>query len=482
MEISANMEMMSTSKKDLNSLFKEQKDHFLSIVKHSSANDRIAKLKSIKKWIFAHQSDLYEVLYKDYRKPQVEADLTDLKPVLQEIDHTIHHLKSWMKDKKVSPNLLFLGTTAKVKYEPKGVCLILAPWNFPFMLTIGPLVSAIAAGNCCILKPSEMTPHTAILIERMITDLFNEKEIAVCNGDYKLAETLLRLPFNHIFFTGSPQIGKIVMKAAAEHLTSVTLELGGQNPVIIDETANIKDTAEKLIWGKFINNGQSCMAPNYINVHESQHYALINELKKQLAEKYSEDPKKMQSNPDFGRLVNLHHFKRVKASVDDTLSKGAELVSGGIMVENENYISPTILNNVSDDSAVMNQEIFGPVMAIRPYNKLEDVIKFINSKEIPLAIYIFSRSTFNQRKIINSTTAGTTCINDTTIAFAHPHLPFGGSNYSGIGKAHGEYGFIVFCNKRAILKQRIGITTFKLVYPPYKGFVKFVMKVVLKYL
>ncbi len=450
--------------------FDLQKKYFAQHLQNGSINDRIKKLKKIKDWMKKNQELICDEMYKDFSKGKEEVMLTEIKPVVDEIKHNIAHLHSWSKPKQVSSSLAFFGSRSKVIYEPKGVTMIIAPWNYPFNLCVGPLISAIAAGNTAIIKPSENTPHTANLIERMMEELFPEGEVKVFQGDYTVSQELLKLPFNHIFFTGSPQVGKIIMKAAAEHLTSVTLELGGRNPLVVDETANIKDAAQKIIWGKFLNCGQTCISINYIYVHESKAKKLEEELVKQLNVLY---PK---GSEDYTHVVNANHFKRLTDLIDESKKEGLDFITGGESNPETNRIEPTIIKNVTTDSAVFQEEIFGPILPILTYTNLDNVIEVINDVEKPLALYIFSRSRKNQEKIINHTSAGATGINDTTIHFAHTELPFGGSNHSGIGKAHGEYGFQEFSNQRAVLKQRVGLTSPKMIYPPYTGFKKKVIK------
>jgi len=466
---------------DYASLLSRQRAHHQAAVKGTAARTRIGKLRSMSRWILAHRQDIRDALMADFRKPEAETDISDIKPVLAEIDHAAEHLHNWMRDKPVPSGLLMLGTSGHVSHEPKGVALILAPWNFPFMLTMGPLVSAIAAGCCAVIKPSEMTPHTAALMGKMIAELFRPEEIALVQGDYTVAESLLTLPFDHIFFTGSPEVGKKVMAAAAVNLTSVTLELGGMNPVIVDETADLRDAADKLIWGKFINCGQSCMSTNVIWAHRSIQEALIDALKVAFGRLYG-DIEKAQTNPDLARPVNDRHFARLRALLEGSLSAGAKVVLGGGSDASERYLAPTILRDVPLHAPVMQEEIFGPILPIVAYDTVEDVIAHINANPKPLAINIFTQKDRNADYIIARTSAGTTCINDTTLQFIHPNLPFGGVNTSGIGKAHGHYGFMAFTNERAVVKQRTGITSAKLLYPPYKQVVQQTIDLVTKWL
>jgi aldehyde dehydrogenase (NAD+) len=343
----------------------------------------------------------------------------------------------------------------------------MAPWNFPFNLSIGPLVSALAAGNSVTLKPSELTPFTEKLIVQMLGELFDKNEVAVVTGDAMVGAALLEQPWNHIFFTGSPQVGKLVMEAASKNLSSVTLELGGRNPAIVDSTASVKDAAEKLIWGKCFNAGQSCVSPNYLFVHTSKYDDFLKELKIACEKIFGPDRSQLNNVQTIARIVNNKHYNRIKSLVAATVEEGAEVFLGGNFVDSDNYISPTVLTNVTPESVIFQEEIFGPILPILKYDNWLEVYEVINSGEIPLALYIFSRSNKNIKSVLQNTSAGTSCVNDTTIQFIHPELPFGGHNFSGIGKAHGKYGFLEFSNERSVLRQRIGFTTVKMIYPPY---------------
>lgn len=452
-----------------------QRAHFENTIRHESLYERKKKLLKIKQWIKVNEAKIQEAAYLDFKKPPEEVLFSDIKPVLEEIKDALKNLRSWAEDKKVSTPLYLIGSRSKVIKEPKGVCLIIAPWNFPFMLTIGPLISAIAAGNCVVLKPSEVTPHMELLITNMISELFSKEEVAVFTGDAEVSQVLLTFKWDHIFFTGSPQVGKIIMKAAAEHLTSVTLELGGKNPVIIDESANIKDTAEKLIWGKFFNCGQSCISPNYVLVHQKVRQKLTDALVTAFNKIYG-SIESMNENEAFSRIVDHRHHTRVKLLIDDTIKEGGNVVLGNKIDEADNFISPTILDNITTDSPIFQDEIFGPVLPLLTYNTIEEAFEIINKEEKPLALYVFSSSRKSIKSIIKNTSAGTTAINETTVQFIHPNLPFGGVNYSGLGKAHGKYGFLEFTNERSVFKQRRGFTTVKLIYPPYNKLKRFIIR------
>lgn len=435
--------------------------------KTSSAEERIARLKKIRAYIQEHQQDIRDALKNDFGKPEPETDLSEIFPVTAEINHSIKHLKKWMAPKSVSTPLPMFGTSAKVYMEPKGTSLIISPWNYPFNLTIGPLISALAAGCTAIIKPSEMTPHTSGLISKMISELFNQNEVAVILGEVEVSQELLRLPFDHIFFTGSPAVGKIVMKAAAEHLTSVTLELGGKSPVIVSQDANCNDTAEKLIWGKYINCGQTCIAPDYLLVHESQRETLLMEMKVALQKMYDPHFNGIEASPDMARIVNDKHFDRLVGYIDDAVKKGAEIAFGGKLDPRTRYIEPTILTNVTDEMQVMQEEIFGPVFPIVTYHTLEEAITYVNSKPKPLALYYFGKDAGQASKVLLETSSGNAVINDCVIHYQHLELPFGGVNNSGIGKAHGYFGFLAFSNEKGVLKQRVGFNNVSLLRPPY---------------
>ncbi|QSE98224.1 aldehyde dehydrogenase family protein [Fulvivirga lutea] len=444
--------------------------------------ERKKRLKLMLQWISKNESKIKAAVYQDFKKPASEVDISEIYPVTSEIKHALESLTSWAKPKKIDAPLSLLGTTSHIQYEPKGACLIIAPWNYPFSLAIGPLVSCLAAGNTAVIKPSEMTPNTSILIEEMISDLFDKEIVSVINGGVEVSQELLALPFDHIFFTGSPQVGKVVMKAAAENLTSVTLELGGKSPVIVDERTDISDAAEKIAWGKYLNNGQTCIAPDYALVHENIKDKFEEKLTTKVKELFSADETKIQDSPDYGRIVNAKHYARLTSLIDEAVSTGAEILFGGDANSDDNFIPPMALTNVSMNSRMMEEEIFGPVLPIISYNNLEEAIGIINSKPKPLALYYFGRSSKNRKKVLKETSSGNVCINDCVIHFGHANLPFGGVNNSGIGKAHGYYGFLAFSNEKGVLKQRIGLTSTKSIYPPYSNFKKLVIRILKKYL
>ncbi|WP_240737276.1 aldehyde dehydrogenase family protein [Hymenobacter metallicola] len=437
------------------------------VLRRASAEDRAGRLRKLGQWIEQNRVAIQDALYADFRKPRAETDVTEIWSSQVEIKHTLAHLKQWMRPRRVGTPMSLLGTTSWVYYEPKGVCLIVAPWNYPFYLAIDPLVSALAAGNCCIIKPSEMTPAVAALLSRMARELFDPAEVAVVEGDKDVATELLRLPFDHIFFTGSPVIGKVVMRAAAEHLTSVTLELGGKSPVLIDATANLRDAAEKIVWGKFINAGQTCVAPDYVLVHESVQERFVQEVRQAVGRFYDPQGEGVVHSDSYARIVNKHHFARLSGLLEDAQREGAQVAMGGIVDGSQCFIEPTLLLGASPESRVMQEEIFGPLLPIQPFRTLMEAADFVNARPRPLALYLFTQNAENQRYLIQHVAAGGCCVNETILHLAHPELPFGGVGNSGMGKAHGHYGFLAFSNEKAVLKQRTGRTGIKLMYPPY---------------
>lgn len=435
-------------------------------VANTTAKQRIAKLKRLMNTTLKYKQEVRDALYKDFRKPPAEVDLTEIYVVTSEVKHAVRHLRKWMRPERVSTPIALMGSTSRIKYEAKGVCLIISPWNYPMQLAFGPLISAIAAGNTVIVKPSEHTPHTSAIMRKIIEECFEENEVAMFEGAVETSTELLSLPFNHIFFTGAPSIGKIVMAAAAKHLTSVTLELGGKSPTIVDETANLKSAATRIAWGKFSNNGQICIAPDYLFVHESKKDKFVELLTAKLNEFYGGDP---QTSDSYCRIVNNNHFNRIKAYVEDSVSKGAKVVHGGNTNSKENYMEPTVLTDVPADSDLMQKEIFGPVLPINTYSDISEVLEVINSKEKPLALYIYSRNSKNIKHVIDNTRAGGTCINNNDVHFFNNNLPFGGSNNSGIGKSHGKFGFEAFSDARGIYQQHIP-GALEMLMPPYNGF------------
>jgi aldehyde dehydrogenase (NAD+) len=447
-------------------LFKRQQEKALAM-RTAPLADRKKKLKALRDWIFTNRARIQEAAYKDFRKPAAEVDGTEIFPVVSEIKLALAHLDEWAAPTKIDAPLTFIGTRSYIKAEPKGVCLIIAPWNFPFMLAIGPLVSAIAAGNTAFIKPSEMTPHTSAVIATMVSTLYNPAEVTVAEGGAEVSRKLTSLPFDHIFFTGSPQVGKLVMKAAAENLTSVTLELGGKSPAFVTRSARIEEAAERLAVGKFANCGQTCIAPDYVLADKEIAEKLVEALKKKVIQRFAENNEPIEKSPHYARIVNEKHWLRLNGLLEDAIKQGAHLATGGKVSKEERLLDPTILTDVPLTARIMEEEIFGPILPVVAYSTLDEAISIVNSKPKPLALYVYSQSRHEQQQVLSRTSSGTAVINDNVVHFLNEHLPFGGVNNSGMGNAHGHYGFIAFSHMKPVMKQRNGMTSIKPLYPPY---------------
>ncbi len=446
----------------------------------SSAKQRIAKIRSLMQTVLKYRDEILEAAHADFRKPAAEAELTEIFPVVAEAKHTIRHLRKWMKPRRANPTLAMLGTRAHVRFEPMGVCLIVSPWNYPVTLTLSPLISAIAAGNTAMVKPSEMTPAMSAVIRRIIEEVFDEDEVAVFEGDYRVSQQLLELPFNHIFFTGSPAVGKIVMTAAAKHLASVTLELGGKSPAIIDETANLKLAARNIVWGKFSNNGQTCIAPDYLIVQQNIKGEFLKELSAAIDRVYGDSARERAESPDYCRIVNRRHFDRLKQLYDDALDKGAQTLIGGEFRADELFVEPTVIDNIARDSQIMDEEIFGPLLPVLTYTNLEHAVESINEKEKPLALYVYSRNEQNIEFALANTSAGGSCINHSLVQYLHQNVPFGGTNNSGIGSSTGFAGFRSFSHERSVVADKFSVTHW--MHPPYTEKVRRLIRLSVDYL
>lgn len=458
-------------------VFTRQRETALRL-RSSTVAERIAKIKKLKRAVLDYTAQWHEAGYADFKKPQAEMDLTEILPVVAEANDAIRHLKKWMKPHKVRPSRLMVGTKSWVQFQPRGRCLIISPWNYPVNLSFGPLVSAIAAGNTAIIKPSEMTPHLSAVMAKLVAEVFDEDEVALFEGEVDVATALLDLPFDHIFFTGAPAIGKVVMEAAAKHLTSVTLELGGRSPTIIEPDAKLADAARNLMWSKFTNCGQTCIAPDHIYVHQSVKDDFVAQCRAALEKGYGADDDKIEKNPDYGRIVNGRHLGRIKALLDDANERGAKVVAGGTVDEGEAYIAPTLLENVPADSKILSSEIFGPLLPIIPYTDLDEVIRRINADPKPLALYVWGRDKTRVNKVLDQTSSGGACVNNSVVQFLHGNLPFGGVNNSGIGSAHGLYGFKSFSHERAVVRTTWAMTA--LFAPPYTGTLRRVIRFLIK--
>lgn len=404
---------------------------------------RVEQLKRLKAAISANKSQIVDAVKADLNRPEFEAYFEIAS--ISEINYAIKHLKSWVKPKKVPTSIEQFPAAAHIYPEPKGVVLIIGPWNYPFQLMISPLVGAIAAGNCAILKPSEIAVHTSELVTHLISQTFDSSYIAAIQGGVEISQQLLAEKFDHIFFTGGPKVGKIIMEAAAKHLTPVTLELGGKSPCIVDSDIQIKYTAKRIVWGKFINAGQTCIAPDYLLVNQTVQPDLLQAIKQAIREFYGEDP---AQSPDYSRIISQNHFSRLTAFL-----KEGEIVAGGQTNREDRYISPTVIDGISWESPVMQEEIFGPILPVLAYSDLEEAIAEINARPKPLALYIFTKSQEKQQRILRETSSGGVCINDTVMQFTLTSLPFGGVGDSGIGSYHGQATFDTFSHYKSVLKK-----------------------------
>ena len=450
----------------LQDIFNRQLKHQY-VLARTGADDRIEKLQRLHDTILRRRKEIEAALWQDLHKSPTETVISEVGFVCGEIRHTIQRLRSWMAAKQVSTPLVTFGAASEIRYEPKGVCLILSPWNFPFNLTLNPLVAAVAAGNCVVLKPSEFAPASAAMMKKLVEECFPPEEVSLFEGDATVAQALLELPFNHIFFTGSPQIGKSVMRAAAQHLASVTLELGGKSPVIIDESADLDVAAAKVAWVKCMNAGQLCTAPDYVLVPEKLHDRFVEMVTARIKQFYGDTTDARRQSPDLCRLIHERHFDRVKGLLDDAVQRDATVAIGGKTIREERYIDPTVLTQIPDSAQIWEEEIFGPLLPVRTYRTLDEAIAYVNSKPKPLALYIFSTKNKATETLIRETRSGGVTVNDCSTHFYNLELPFGGSNNSGIGSCHGEFGFREFSHARGILRQARLFPTTNLLLPPY---------------
>ena len=407
-----------------------------------------------------NEKRIIEALYKDFKKPEFEAVLTETNYVIGDLKQTIKNINCWAKPKRVLPSILNFPSSDYIYSEPYGKVLVIAPWNYPFQLALCPLIAAVAAGNSVVLKPSELTPNTSNLINEIISKVFSKNHVEVIEGGVEVSQNLLSKKWDYIFFTGSVAVGKIVAKAAAEHMTPVTLELGGKNPCIIDETANIKLAAKRIVWGKFINAGQTCIAPDYLLVQKDIKSDLIEHLKQEITSAYSDDP---EVSPDYTRIVNTRNWDRLKSLIEPE-----KVLFGGQSNSEDCYLAPTLIEETTMDSLVMKEEIFGPILPILAYENESELDEIISRYEKPLSLYVFTTKNKFAEKIIQKFSFGGGCINDTVIHFSNSRLPFGGVGHSGIGAYHGKMSFDTFSHKKAIVKKANWLDL-TLRYAPYNG-------------
>ncbi|TRZ42573.1 aldehyde dehydrogenase [Robertkochia solimangrovi] len=426
----------------------------------SSIEFRIEVLKELYNAISSRKDTVVKALEADFHKPEFETLATEFYITLGELKHTIKHLKSWSTSIKVRPSVLNFPSSARIYKEPFGQVLIIAPWNYPFYLSMVPLIGAIAAGNTVILKPSEYAPNSAAILEEILNEVFTVDHARVINGDADVAKALLDLSWSYIFFTGSPATGKLVYQAAARNLTPVTLELGGKNPCVIHHTANIKLSAKRIVWGKFINAGQTCVAPDFLVLHRDIKASFIDAVKEEITRVYGTD---IKNSPDLARIINQKHFKRLQRYIEES-----QVLFGGEYDEQELYISPTLLEYPPLQSTVMQEEIFGPLLPVLTYNDETSLGNILRNYENPLAFYVFSRDQEFSKKLIQKYSFGGGAINDVIIHLANKRLPFGGVGKSGLGAYHGKHTFDTFTHKKPVVT-RGNWLDIPLRYAPYKN-------------
>ena len=446
----------------------QQQREFFATGKTKDVAFRLEQLKRLKQAIIDNQAAILEAVNADLNKPEFEAYATEIA-VVREIDYAIKHLKSWVKPKKVSTSIEQFPSSACIYPEPLGVVLIISPWNYPFQLMISPLVGAIAAGNCAILKPSELAANTSRIVTQITKKTFDPAYITSIEGGVETSQELLAEKFDHIFFTGGTKIGQLVMEAAAKHLTPVTLELGGKSPCIVDSNVHIEHAAKRIAWGKFINAGQTCIAPDYLLVDRTVKNDLLTSIKQYIQEFYGDDPAK---SPDYGRIINQRHFERLASF----LSEGQPYIGGQTNPE-ERYIAPTIIDGVDWDTPVMQEEIFGPILPVLEYSDLSDAIAKINARPKPLALYLFSKDQQKQERVLQETSSGGVCINDTVMQVGVSELPFGGVGSSGIGSYHGKASFDTFSHQKSVLKRSF-LLDLDWRYAPYQGKLKLIKRII----
>lgn len=450
-------EEITSSNERIADVFKKQKQ-FFETGETKSLDFRLQQVRKLKEAVITYESRIEEALYKDlHRSPQMTY-YAEVGMSLKNITQTLRNLRKWAKSKRIAASHeMYPLSKCRVQYEPFGVVLLISPWNYPVLLNIGSLVAALSAGNCAILKPSEISLNTSLVIGKMMREYFDEEYVAVLQGGPDVAEELLKYSFDYIMFTGGTKIGKIVMEAAARNLTPITLEMGGKSPCIVDEKIDMTKSAKRIVFGKFLNCGHTCIAPDYLFIHEKIHDRFIEEIKKWIVEFFGENP---QQSPDYGRIINQKHFDRIAKYMKD-----GKVIFGGETDDENLFIAPTLLTDVNPDSDVIQEEIFGPILPIFSYGDIEDVLKFIRERPKPLALYLFSNSSSLQEKIITETSSGGVAINDTITQFVSMNLPFGGVGASGMGRYHGKYGFETFSHHKGIMKQT-NLIDLKMKYPP----------------
>ncbi|WP_338780733.1 aldehyde dehydrogenase [Metabacillus sp. FJAT-52054] len=458
--------MIDTKPDEIKQILKEQQTYFAT-QQTKNISFRLEQLKKLKDGVKKHEQDIVKALALDLNKSELEAYSTEIGILYEEINFTMKRLRNWAKPRKVSTALTHTGSRGYVIHEPYGAVLIIAPWNYPFQLALSPLVGAIAAGNTAVIKPSELTPNVSSLIKKILQEQYTSAYIATVEGGVAASQALLELPFDYIFFTGSVPVGKVVMEAAAKHLTPVTLELGGKSPTIVDEQVNIKLAAKRIVFGKFTNAGQTCIAPDYLLVQKKVKQELIDAMKEAINEFYGDNP--LESSR-YSKIVNDRHYSRLTRYLND-----GRILFGGTRDDGTHRIAPTLLDQVDPNSPVMTEEIFGPIFPVMEYDTLDEAIEFVNSRPKPLALYLFTESKETEAEVTNRISFGGGCINDTLMHIATPYLPFGGVGESGMGSYHGKYSFETFSHAKSVLKQTTRFD-FSFRYPSAKNGLKLVKR------
>lgn len=445
-------------------------------LRQDSMTKRLARIKTLRKALSARQEALHEAFETDLGRSPEAVDLSEVLPLALEMDHTLSNAHDWARTERVGGPLPFLGTRSEVVLEPKGVALIIASWNYPLLLTLGPLVSALAAGCSAIIKPSEFAPNVGAVISDIVESSLSRDEVRVVQGAEEVSKALVAQPFDHIYFTGSTRVGKAVARAAADNLSTLTLELGGKSPTIVDETADIDRAAERIAFGKFSNAGQTCLAPDYLFVHESRFDEFVSALDGRIDKFYGAP----EGSPDYGKIVSERHLERLAGLCADAVSRGARVLRGGQSKIESRHLEPTLLTDVPAEAEVMQEEIFGPILPIFPYRDLGEVLAEIRNRPTPLALYLFSEDEKTIQRVVSNTNSGSVGINDTIIQFANPHLPFGGTGNSGQGRGHGHAGFLEFSSQRTVLRQRRRLALVSMFYPPYDELKRQAIRAILK--
>jgi len=459
------MSLAPTTISEITSKYNAQSEFFRS-GKTRSIDFRIQSLEQLKSTVKNHESEIMGALKQDLGKSQFEAYTSEVGFIYEEINHTVKHLRKWAKGYKVSTPLILQPTSSKVVYQPKGLTLVISPWNYPFQLCLAPVIGSVAAGNCVVIKASEFATATEAIVAKIVKAAFAPEFVTTVEGGGPETTKLLEQKWNHIFFTGSTAVGRIVSKAAVADLTPLTLELGGKSPCIVDKDTDIKVSARRIVWGKFYNTGQTCVAPDYLLVHQDIKSEIIAEMQRAIEDFYGENP---IESPDYGRIISDKHFERLISLIE------GDVIVGGIHDKSKRYIAPTLIDNVSMSDSIMQDEIFGPLLPILFYRTLEEAFEMVNQHPNPLACYVFTNDSKIERRVEEEISFGGGCVNNVLVHLTNPNLPFGGIGTSGMGSYHGLDSFKTFSHRKAIAKTSFWLDL-KLKYPPYKNRVDLIKK------